>query len=363
MEYWTDLLARGCHNTAQLKEALHLTEKEVSLLKPVQERYPMFVNPYYLSLVDPCNKEDPIRKMSIPTVRELEAVGSSDTSGEKANTVLPGLQHKYSQTALVLSTDQCAMYCRHCFRRRMVGRTTGEPAADICRIASYIREHKEISNVLISGGDAFMNSNEVIETYLSLLCSIPHLDFIRFGTRTPVVLPQRITTDNRLQEILKKYGEKKRLYIITQFNHPREITAASKAAVDDLLSIGISVRNQAVLLKGVNDSAEILSELFRGLTAIGVIPYYLFQCRPVIGVANHFQVPLRRGCKMIEDTMNLLNGPGKSFRYIMSHVSGKIEILGLVSEDRILFKYHQSNIPDNMGRLFEKRVSASQCWL
>ena len=363
MEKWTGLLAQGYHDIAQLQGILSLTDSEVESLKPVQDKYPLFVNPYYLSLIDSFNPEDPIRKMCIPSIQELDVDGSIDTSGEKSNTVLPGLQHKYEQTALVLSTNQCAMYCRHCFRRRMVGVSNDETVADIYKIAGYIRCHKEITNVLISGGDAFMNSNDTIEKFLSLLCCIPHLDCIRFGTRTPVVLPQRITTDYELRDILEKYGKKKRLYVITQFNHSNEITTSSKEAVSVLLRMGIPVRNQTVLLKGINDNVHVLSNLLRKLTMIGVIPYYVFQCRPVIGIKNHFQIPLKTGYKIVDQTMNLQNGLGKSFRYMMSHVTGKIEILGITGDQRMLFKFHQAKSPAHKGRIFEQMVSDTQCWL
>ena len=269
MEHWSAILSKSCDQIDQLKEFLRLSDADVLSLKAVQETFPILINPYYLSLIDPDDPDDPVRKMCIPSVQELDAAGSTDTSGEKTNTILPGLQHKYAQTALLLSTHQCAMNCRHCFRRRMVGISDEESVTDIGMAADYIREHREITNVLISGGDAFMNSNETVGTYLSLLCSIPHLDFIRFGTRTPVVLPQRITTDGELKGILAKYAERKQIYVVTQFNHPRELTAEAKQAITELTALGIPVRNQTVLLKGINDNPETLSGLLKSLTAAG----------------------------------------------------------------------------------------------
>lgn len=274
-------------------------------------------------------------------------------------------QHKYNETVLLLSTNQCAMYCRHCFRKRLVGLTEDEICSKIGEITSYILKHPEINNVLISGGDAFMNSNETISRYLSALCSIPHLDFIRFGTRTPVVLPQRITSDSELTDLLRIYSQKKKIYVVTQFNHPKEITYESTAAVEALLTNGIPVRNQTVLLKGVNDDSSVLGQLLRQLTSIGVLPYYVFQCRPVTGVMNHFQVPLRRGYRIVQDASQMQNGQGKSFRFMMSHVSGKIEILGPLDGDHenMLFKYHQAKDPADAGRLFVQEIAEDQCWL
>ena len=363
MKYWESLLANGHHNIETLRSMFDFSNNEIHSLKKIQDQFPVFINPYYLSLIDLKDPEDPIRKMSIPGVYELNRSGSFDTSGEQSNTVLPGLQHKYKETALILSTNQCAMYCRHCFRKRLVGASEEEICGQLGSIASYIKGHPEISNVLVSGGDAFMNSNDTIAQYLQALSDIPHLDFIRFGTRVPVVLPQRITSDDELSDILKVYSLKKKIYVVTQFNHPREVTDESASAIGRLLSLGIPVRNQTVLLKGVNDDSLIMGQLMKQLTAIGIIPYYVFQCRPVTGVMNHFQVPLKKGFQIVQESMQMQNGQGKSFRFMLSHVSGKVEILGMIDEQRMLFKYHQAKDPSDAGRIFSKEISEKQCWL
>lgn len=363
MKYWQTLLEQGYNQIETLQDLFGFPPEDIPALQAIQEQYPVFVNPYYLSLIDRADPEDPIKKMSIPSLNELASIGSFDTSGEQSNTVLPGLQHKYRETVLILSTNQCAMYCRHCFRKRLVGLSVNEICSHIGDMADYIRSHEEISNVLISGGDAFMNSNETIRQYLSLLCGIPHLDLIRFGTRTPVVLPQRITSDPELAALLKDYREKKQIFVITQFNHPNEITRESTAAVEMLLSLGIPVRNQTVLLKGVNDDSHVLGLLLKKLTGIGVIPYYIFQCRPAKGVMNHFQVPLSDGYEIVRNAMQMQNGQGKSCRFILSHVTGKIEILGLLEDGSMLFKYHQAKDTANAGRIFTKKLSEGQCWL
>lgn len=363
MEYWQDLIKKGYKGIRELQSYFQLSDAEVEKIERIQGCFPMFINPYYFSLIDRSDPDDPIRKMSIPSIFEANRSGSFDTSGELSNTVLPGLQHKYRETAMILSTNRCAMYCRHCFRKRLVGSSEEEINRRLDDMFGYISEHKEISNVLISGGDALMNSNETIERYLSLLCGIPHLDFIRIGTRTPVVLPHRICTDAELCSVLEKYSSKKQLYVVTQFNHPREITDEAKAAVKTLILLGVSVRNQTVLLKGVNDCAQTMGKLLKDLTAIGVSPYYVFQCRPVSGVKEHFQVPLRTGSAIIQQAMQMQNGIGKSFRYAMSHVSGKIEILGRLNDDEMLFKYHQAKDPEDAGRIFRRHISDDQCWL
>lgn len=360
---WRELIKNGCSTGDELKEVLKLTEEEAGKINEIAEQYPMFVNSYYLSLIDRDNPDDPIRKLSIPDGVEASDEGEEDTSGESENTKLAGMQHKYGQTALVLSTHKCAMYCRHCFRKRMVGITEGETAENISDIRKYIEEHPEINNVLISGGDAFMNSTSVIKEYLKQLCSLKQLELIRFGTRIPVVLPQRITGDNELLAVLGEYAGKKQIFIITQFNHPNEITKEASEAVKALLKLGIVVRNQTVLLRGINDNPEILGTLLSRLCSIGVLPYYVFQCRPVKGVHNQFQVPFKEGYEIVEQAKHMQNGQGKSFRFAMSHVTGKIEILGPGENGDMLFKYHQAKYEKDRGRIFSVNLKDGQCWL
>lgn len=362
-ENWKDLLAKSIRNVADLRSAIELPEKDISQLEKIVEKYPLCVNPYYLSLINRDDPHDPIRKMCIPDVYEFSEGGQEDTSGEADNTVIQGMQHKYRQTALILSTNQCAMYCRHCFRKRMVGASSEEIARQLPVMADYVRSHREINNVLISGGDAFLNSNETIEKYLRHFTAIPTLDFIRFGTRIPVVLPQRITQDDELLRLLEVYGLRKQIIIVTQFNHPRELTPEAVQALRDLREVGCSIRNQTVLLKGVNDDADIMAQLMNRLVACGVIPYYIFQCRPVAGVQNQFQVPFLRGIEIVENAKKQMNGQAKSVRYAMSHPTGKIEILGKLDHNKMLFKYHQAKYDQDHGRVFTQTVEEDQCWL
>ncbi|MGB4437894.1 MAG: KamA family radical SAM protein, partial [Sedimentibacter sp.] len=249
------------------------------------------------------------------------------------------------------------------FRKRLVGLSDDEINQQFDEIINYIKEHEEMTNVLISGGDSFMNSNKKIKQYLEELVKIDHLLFIRFGTRTPVVLPSRIYDDNELLEILESYNKKKQIYVVTHFNHPNEITKESKKAIEALRNIGIVVRNQTVLLKGVNDNSDTLASLMRSLTAIGVTPYYLFQCRPVSGVKSQFQVPFKRACKIVDEARSQLSGISKSFKYALSHPTGKIEIIGSINENKILFKYHQTKYKKDQGRILELKISDNQAWL
>lgn len=363
MKDWNTLLREGIDDIRDLRGRFSFTDEELATLNTIQKQFPMFVTDYYLSLIEDSDPEDPIRKMCIPQAAELERSGTFDTSGEQINTVMPGLQHKYRQTALILSTNRCAMYCRHCFRKRLVGSSEDEIARHLDDMARYIDTHTEISNVLISGGDAFMNSTDTIAAYLEKLTPIYHLDYIRFGTRTPVVLPQRITTDPELIDVLRRYCRLKQLFVITQYNHPGEITAESEESVRRLKDAGLIVRNQTVLLRGINDRPEVLGMLQKELTSIGVLPYYVFQCRPVTGVKGQFQVPLKRGYRIVEAAKNMQNGQGKSFRFVLSHETGKIEVLGEGADGAMLFKYHQAKYAADSNRIFSRVLTDTDTWL
>jgi len=323
----------------------------------------MSITPYYLSLIDPTDPNDPIRKMAVPSPMELNTRGSYDTSGEHENTKMTGLQHKYPETALILLTNKCAMYCRHCFRKRIVGLPNHEILDQFNDAAGYIRDHEEISNVLVSGGDPFVLPTRIIRKVLEGLSDIDHLNFIRFGTRTPVTFPSRITSDEGLLRLLDSHSRSdRRLYVVTQFNHPREITPQSVAAVSSLLEAGVVVSNQAVLLKGVNDDPDVMASLLRGLVRIGVNPYYVFQCRPVKRVKHNFQIPLYQGYEIVERAKAELDGHSKRFKFIMSHRTGKVEMVGM-DDERMYFKYHQAKHPRNRGRFFTRPFSRIAAWI
>jgi len=346
----------------QLRNCVDFSREEEKKLKRIVARHPMQITPYYMSLIDWNDPHDPIRKMAIPSPDELNLKGSYDTSGESENTKLRGLQHKYAETALILATSRCATYCRHCFRKRLIGLETEEIVANFENAADYIRRHKEINNVLISGGDPLVLPNAIIHRFFSALSDISHLDFIRFGSRTPVTYPSRFE-DKGLLETMAKYSQpERRVYVVTQFNHPREITSQSTKAVDNLLKSGIVVNNQTVLLKGVNDNPETLARLQNRLVGIGVNPYYVFQCRPVKRVKHYFQVPLCKGVEIVERAKTKCNGHSKRFKYIMSHKTGKIEILGIV-DNEIYFKYHQAKKRKNLGKIFKRKANEKAGWL
>jgi lysine 2,3-aminomutase len=342
----------------QLTEYVDISREEMKKLKQITAIHPMQVTSYYMSLIDWSNPDDPIRKMAVPSLDELNLQGSYDTSGEAENTKLRGLQHKYSETALILATNRCATYCRHCFRKRFVGRRESREIIEAFKDAvQYIEHHTEINNALISGGDPLMLPNEVIESFLMTLSEVSHLSFVRFGSRAPVTFPSRFQ-DNELLEVLAEYSSpERRLFVVTQFNHPKEITRQSIEAVDNLIKCGVVVNNQTVLLKGVNDNPKALAELQNRLVGIGVNPYYVFQCRPVKRVKKQFQVPICEGVNIIEKAKARCNGLSKRFRYIMSHRTGKIEIVGIV-DNEIYFKNLQAK--NEHHRLLARRFQTPE---
>lgn len=360
---WREELKHNIKDVNGLKKYISLTDSEEKKMAEIIEKYPMSITRYYISLVNKDDPKDPIRKMCIPSCYEMDPEGSFDTSGEKQNTKEEGLQHKYPQTALILSSNVCAMYCRHCFRKRLVGQSDEEIAKAFDKIFDYIVEHKEINNVLLSGGDPLLNNNKIIEYYLSKLSQVQHLRFVRIGTRVPVVFPCRIYGDEELLSILEKYSAMKPIYFVTQFNHPRELTEEAKKAIDALIDMGIVVSNQTVLLKGVNNNPDVLAELINKLNEFKIVPYYVFQCRPVKGVKGQFQVPFVEGIEIVEKAKAMLNGHGKRFRYVLSHETGKIEIIGKLNDRDMIFKYHQAKNPSDCGRIFVKTLEEGQCWL
>ena len=199
--------------------------------------------------------------------------------------------------------------------------------------------------------------------YLETFSRIAHLDLIRIATRMPVVYPMRITKDRSLLKALTYYGGQKQIYIVTQFNHPRELTPEARAAVRAMLLCGLPVKNQTVLLRGVNDSPQTLGRLLRELTACGVTPYYVFQCRPVSGVKSTFQLPLSEGYDIVEAAKAVQNGQGKCLKFCMSHPKGKIEIAGKFSDGVLVFKFHQAKNDEDAGRTFVKSITKDTAWL
>ncbi len=340
----------------------YLTMDDMDQLGEVTQRHPMSIPKYYLDLINKEDPNDPIKYLSVPSLMELDMSGDYDTSGEAENTKFAGVQHKYATTMLVLTTNACFMYCRHCFRKRLVGYSNNEINNRLDMTIDYLKAHEEVNNVLLSGGDSFCLETSVIKMYLERMTEVEHLDFIRFGTRSLVVFPQRIYEDAELLEALKLAATKKNVSIVTQFNHPRELTDEVRKAMDALREAGIAVNNQAVMLKGINDDPKVLGELLNKLVRFGINPYYVFQCRPVTAVKNHFQMPLLDTWRITEEAKAYCNGFSKRFKLIMSHPRGKVEIIGAV-EDEMIFRFHQAKSPEDMGKMFKVKLDPKGRWL
>jgi KamA family protein len=297
-----------------------------------------------------------------PSTKEFESPGSLDTSGEHDNTVVPGLQHKYAQTGLLLVTDRCASYCRYCFRKRIVGNDSDEIAPDYARVADYIRRHPEMNNVLLSGGDPFVLNTHKLHRIMDHLLPLPNLTSIRLGTKTIAFYPPRFA-DPELPGLFTRIIEAGKMpVIVSHFDHLGEISEEAANNIRRLRQCGVQFLNQTVLLNRVNDDAVILAKTFAKLHELGVRPYYLFQGRPV-KAASHFQVPLKKGIAIATGVNARLSGIQKTFKYIMSHRTGKIEILDLGSDNRVYMRYHQNKHPEKIGRVFSRPYIEGACWL
>lgn len=279
----------------ELKEYIPLTKEEDD--PKILQTMRMAITPYYLSLIDPHDPYDPIRKQAIPTIHELYRSSSDleDPLHEDVDSPVPGLTHRYPDRVLFLVTENCSMYCRHCTRRRFAGHhDKAPPQSQIDKSIEYIRETPAIRDVLLSGGDALLISDKKLEEILIKLKEIPHVEIIRIGSRTPVVMPQRITPE--LCEMLKKYHP---LWFNTHFNHPNEITEDATRACAMLADAGIPLGNQSVLLRDINDCVHVMKKLVHELVKIRVRPYYIYQCDLSVGL-EHFRTTVAQGIEIIE---------------------------------------------------------------
>jgi lysine 2,3-aminomutase len=294
-------------------------------LTSVVAKYPMAITPYYASLIRRVDSSDPVYQMCVPRIQELTDPPflSPDPLEECHDMPVPGMVHRYPDRALVIATTMCSAYCRHCTRKRIAGtRETSITKWRLEQIVAYLKEHPQISDVIVSGGDPLTMTTEHLERVLSRLRQVPSVQIIRIGTRVPVVLPQRITDE--LCQMLRKYHP---VWINTHFNHPQELTPEAAQACGRLADAGIPLGNQSVLLRGVNDRPQIIEQLCRGLVRMRVRPYYLYQCDLVRGV-EHFRTPLSRGIEIMEYLRGRLSGLAiPTFVVDAPHGGGKIPVL------------------------------------
>lgn len=335
-EDWRWQIRNRIRTLDMAKKVFQLTDNEVKGIQGAGDKLTMSIPPYWASIIDPRDAACPIRLQSVPQGHEFETAPEEllDPCGEEGSSAVKGLVHRYPDRVLFLVNEMCAMYCRYCTRSRMVGDgnhtlnlSTYEPALN------YIREHKEIRDVLISGGDPLTLADRTLEFLISSLKAIPHVEFVRIGTRIPVTMPQRVTPE--LLAIFKKYSP---IWMSIHFNHPKEVTARVKHACNLIADHGIPMGSQTVLLRGVNDKPEIMKELFHKLLQIRVRPYYIYQCDPIVG-SKHFRTTVETGINIMENLRGhttgyavptyVIDGPGGGGKipvapnYIVSSEGGR----------------------------------------
>jgi len=346
---------------SELDNLVGLTSKIRDAMEMVCDTFPFRSNEYYLSLIDWKDRHDPLRRIVIPDSSELNGGGCLDPSCEKDFTRRPGLQHKYSQTGLLLMTDVCGGICRFCFRKRLFMGNERETVKDVSEGIDYIREHTEITDVLLTGGDPLTLETSTLESILRQLREIDHVNIIRIGSKMLAYNPYRILNDPDLHSVLSRYSTpEKRVYLMAHFNHPRELTEVSISAAHELQKAGVIVVSQTPILKGINSEPEIFTELFRKLSFAGISPYYIFQCRPSIG-NRIFQVPVEQSYEIIQKSWQACSGLAKRARFVMSHATGKIEIVGK-SANHVFMRYHQSADPANIGKFMVFRSNPVARW-
>ena len=290
-----------------LKQVIELNDEEAEGVEKCLQTFRMAITPYYASLMDPKDRNCPVRKQAVPTYHELHRSGSdmADPLHEDVDSPVEGLTHRYPDRVLLLVTDQCSMYCRHCTRRRMAGgQDRARNRAQIDAAIEYIRNTPAVRDVLISGGDGLLIGDDLIEHILKELRAIDHVEMVRFGSRAPVVMPQRITKE--LCDMLSKYHP---VYLNMHFNHPKEINEVSSAACARLADAGIPLGNQSVLLAGVNDCPQLMKKLSHEMLKIRVRPYYIYQCDLSQGI-EHFRTSVGAGIEVIENLRGHTTGLG-----------------------------------------------------
>jgi len=305
-ENWHASYRNSIKNIEDLARFILIPEEDRPLVKQAIKTFHIRIPLYYLSLIKDLNDLDsPIRRQCVPSIEEIkgEIHEKIDPLGEEKTSPAPCLVHRYPDRALLIVTGRCFMYCRHCTRKRLWRSRIPEPTLkDIDLALSYVRQNRQIREVIVSGGDPLTLPTEKIDYILSSVAGLKNVEVIRIGTRAPVVLPQRI--DDNLCRVLEKYEN---LWINTQFNHPDEITPQAISACKKLQRCGIVLSNQSVLLKGVNDDIETMIELCQRLQSIKVRPYYLYQCDPVVG-AHHFRTSILRGIDILENMRGHTSG-------------------------------------------------------
>jgi lysine 2,3-aminomutase len=325
---WRWQSQNAIRSVRQLRNLLPFNSQELETIGDLEAEYKTAIPPYYFSLIDPDDPDDPIRLQSVPSHLEAENPSGyelDDPLEEDKDSPVPGLTHRYPDRALLITTHVCTMYCRFCTRKRatMVRGGWDAISRNDERMIEYVREHREIRDVIVSGGDPLTLPFTKLRFFLESLAAIEHVDVIRIGTRVPVTLPMRLHDD----ELIALMASAEKVWIQTHFNHPREITPEAERVCKALLRAGMPVNNHTVLMKGVNDSVETMRGLMRALLRIKVRPYYIFHCDPVIG-AGHFRTSVWKGLEIMEGLRGHMSGLGIPTYVVDSpHGGGKIPLM------------------------------------
>jgi lysine 2,3-aminomutase len=346
-ELWDDWrwqTQNSIRSVRQLRTLLPFAPDELEAIGRLESEFKLAIPPYYFSLIDPANPDDPIRRQSIPSpLEEVSGFELDDPLEEDKDSPVPGLTHRYPDRVLMVTTPNCSMYCRYCTRKRATLTRGGWEGVskDDERMIDYVRRNEQIRDVIVSGGDPLTLPLGKLRYYLDSLKAIDHVDVIRIGTRVPVTLPQRLF-DNELVDLL---ASAEKVYIQTHFNHPREITPEAARVCKTLLRAGMPINNHAVLLKGVNDDLGTIRSLLRGLLRIKVRPYYLFHCDPVTG-AGHFRTSVWKGLQIMEGLRGHMSGIGIPTYVVDSpHGGGKIPLmpnyLVSMSDDAVILRNYE----------------------
>ena len=354
--------ARKVRYWTRLDQVEGLGDEAREALRPVAERYAFRLNDYYAGLIDWSDPQDPIRQLIVPRTEELDEFGELDASDEKANTPARGVQHKYVDTALLLCNEVCGAYCRYCFRKRLFMNDNDEATNDVSAGLDYIRAHPEVTNVLLTGGDPLLMSTRRLREILTSLAAIPHVRIVRIGSKMPAFDPWRLSRDAELQALVREHSRgPRRIYLMAHFDHPRELTPEALEGLQGWQDAGVTCVNQCPLIRGINDDPDVLADMWARLSYAGCPPYYLFQGRPTEG-NGPYEVPIVRGWRIFQQALTAGSGLARRAKFVMSHASGKIEILA-VDEEHIYLRYHQAKERRNLGRFLVAKRDDEAGWL
>jgi lysine 2,3-aminomutase len=344
-----------------IEDIPQLSEHEKMRLREVTNFFAFRSNLYYLNLIDWKDPNDPIRRLIIPREDELDEWGNLDASNESAITVRKGVQHKYTHTVLLLVHEVCNSFCRYCFRKRLFINRGKEVTYNIEEGLEYIRKHKEVDNVLLTGGDPLVLPTKKLEKIIKALREIDHVRIIRLGTKMPAFNPYRFINDPGLLKMLKKYSlPDKKIYIMCHFDHPRELTPQSKEAIHQLQQTGCILTNQNPIIRGISDKPGVMAELWNELSYVGMPQYYVFQCRPTAG-NEPYAVPIVESYFKIEEAKRHCSGLAKRLKYVMSHATGKIEVVA-VDDNFIYLKYHRAKLDEDEQKFLVCYRDDNACW-